>query len=428
MSTSVLTWEASQTSTSASPADTNQTSSFYARIKEELKALEHEELCIRNEYISHDNDNVQCNWKSHLVVNDSKVIVDNVLGYIKSSQHKASCDRTSSVCHTKLDLFKGFDWSNILLAGGSVYRALNSYKHNNDFDLYIYGLNHKQALDKLAKIVLHFTNQSDNGLRDGTAGPTSHMVIVRSKTAITFSWTACVCSVQVCLTLARDPLELLSSFDIAPCKMAFDGKCVYMTKTAEFALKHKLFALSATTNVVASDLLASRVSKYCHIGKCHVLCLDNKYKQLCHDINEGNIVYDKKQNSWYSIIDDDEIQTSYNALPKTDVKNAREIAMSAQYRNKPQFIVMRYKPNPGTLNLGVRWDIYNKVTLWQLLNDTNLWYEFISNPKYETSPWLNIPQPVDLSRDITFLSLTTLLNLLESRRTASEQTASEQTA
>jgi len=423
MSTSVLTWEVSQTSTSASQAVTAQIpQSLSPVIEGELRALELEELCIRNEYLAHDNDNVQCNWKSQLVIDNSKVTVDSMLGYIKNSQYKTT-GRWEVANHKRVDMFQGFDWNNVLLAGGSVYRAMNNYKHNNDFDLYIYGLDHKQALDKLAKIVLHFTILSDNPTAGMGLGSIGHMVVVRSNTAVTLSWVSSVCSVQICLTLARDPLELLSSFDIAPCKMAFDGKCVFMTKTAKFALKNKLFALSSTTYAVASDLLASRVSKYCHIGNCQVVCLNNRYEELCRDINNGNIVYDGKQCSWYTITDDEDIQIDYNNLPKTQVMNAREFALAEQYKSKPQFIVMRYKPNSKSLKPGVQWDVYNRAQLWSYLNDTQLWHNFVSNPEYCDSPWLNIVKPVDLSRHITFLSLTTLLNLLESRRTASEQTA-----
>lgn len=142
-----------------------------------LAELEQQEMHIRNGYLSHDSPDYQFNWKEHVKIIESNYgEVQDVVEWIKKHQYR-KVDGRSANCSR--DMFEGFVWSNVLLAGGSLFRAYCHYDSNHDFDLYIYGLTLAQAEQKLAMIVKHFaTTVNGNG----------HMRVVRSDTAVTLSW------------------------------------------------------------------------------------------------------------------------------------------------------------------------------------------------------------------------------------------------
>ena len=270
------------------------------------------------------------------------------------------------------------------------------------------------------------------------------MRVVRSDTAVTLSWGRCISSVQICLTLARDPLELLSSFDIAPCKMAFDGSRLIMTETAEFFLDHNIFALSPTTYQVTSDKLAERVLKYCYIcynpkyahTQIKVICLDDRLAYAVPDnINpyeEQGMQYSNSHDSWYSIVDSDELNADYNSNTFAfDETGALEKAMIELYRERPHFVVLRHRDriNGRGLDLGVNWDLTELSYLWSLIKDADKWYDYITDPqylgylnepKYVESVWAGVPKPSQISTKLRFLSLKDLLVLLEARRSLFE--------
>jgi len=160
-------------------------------------------------------------------------------------------------------LLDGMDWSNIVVAGGSIMGCLKprfsqdeefefyndpGFK-SSDIDIFLYDLTEEEANEKvkyidgflrekhrraihnavaeqttddIAKLVMGFVEQPKN----------DELLIVRTKSALTW-----VCEypdrhVQVVLRLYKSPAEVILGFDVDCCSAAFDGERVYVTPRA----------------------------------------------------------------------------------------------------------------------------------------------------------------------------------------------------
>jgi hypothetical protein len=130
------------------------------------------------------------------------------------------------------EAFTGFDWNNVCIAGGFVLRMLGAYDqaHNfysqHDIDLFIYGLNEQQGMQKLQQIIQHF-----QGL-----GKFQYRTIARSERAITILIPECSYPIQIILRLYHHPTEILLGFDLPCVKALFDGQRFLMTQSAKQAI------------------------------------------------------------------------------------------------------------------------------------------------------------------------------------------------
>jgi hypothetical protein len=130
--------------------------------------------------------------------------------------------------------FKGFDWNNVCIAGGFVLRMLGAYSGHHDevrhdIDMFIYGLNYEQGMQKLQQIINHFQNLGENPVR----------AIMRSNRAITILVPECHYSIQIILRLYHHPAEILLGFDLSCVKALFDGNRFLMTQSAKQAIIHR---------------------------------------------------------------------------------------------------------------------------------------------------------------------------------------------
>ncbi|KAF4971655.1 hypothetical protein FZEAL_9782 [Fusarium zealandicum] len=162
-----------------------------------------------------------------------------------------------------------WDWSNVVAAGSSVVncllpvpkefkttkRKLREYYHEkfcpaSDVDLFLYGLTHEQAIEKINKI--------EQAIRDALL---NEVTVVRTKYAITIASQYPVRHVQIVLRVYKSVSEILTGFDIDAAGGAYDGKQVYVTPRA-------LGSFITQTNHVdltrRSPSYENRLSKYSH--------------------------------------------------------------------------------------------------------------------------------------------------------------------
>ena len=131
--------------------------------------------------------------------------------------------------------FKGLNWNNIFVAGGSVLSCLqNDFStsieqgnpfNSSDIDLFIYGLSPFQANEKL-KHIHEIVKRNTNG--SGT--------VIRSSHAITILGEFPYRHTQVILRIYQSPAEILMGFDIDCCCVGFNGSTVYALPRARRAL------------------------------------------------------------------------------------------------------------------------------------------------------------------------------------------------
>ncbi len=154
-----------------------------------------------------------------------------------------------------------FDFSNILIAGGSITNTLLDTKNTNDIDMFIYGLDEKQAIEKLNYIYDYFKR--------------FNVSFVYSKNCFSFitkfepeeptdnEFEKEVFKIDVVLRLYKTKSEILHGFDIGSAAIGFDGKDVYTTTLGKFALQYKYNIIDTTRRSTTYEV---RLSKYFYRG------------------------------------------------------------------------------------------------------------------------------------------------------------------
>jgi hypothetical protein len=332
------------------------------------------------------------------------------------------------------DIFKNFNWSNVILAGGAVSRALlNNASGDFDYDFYIYGLNPDDAKKRLATLLKHFFTFHDTQVKTNRKLSTiSNIRIIRSKTAITLNWGIGPRNIQICLTLARDPLELLLTFDLAPCKVAYQDGKLYMTPSARLAYQTGYFGLGINARELCSGNVVTRVNKYLQRG-FRAYCL-SMYFKVEVGFNNNNIPQVRSKDLIYNVIDTEELEILEDGRRSGfDV----ETEVARQYKENPVFIAMRYSSNTKDCYpyLGACWDLYTPSIVWHFLNHAKEYVEHLrvtsddgtgivrtkAHPKLRTGEicnhnlWVGIPDP-DLPDQIEFVTVPELIKYVTTSR------------
>ncbi|KAM5476955.1 hypothetical protein MauCBS54593_000226 [Microsporum audouinii] len=163
------------------------------------------------------------------------------------------------------------DWSNVVAAGSSVVsallpvpeeyseskRQLRHFYHEkfapaSDVDLFIYGLDEEQAIEKIKQI--------ERKIKDSILYETTS---VRTKNTITIVSQYPTRHVQVVLRIYKSISEIITGFDVDCSCVAYDGKNVYAAPRAVAALVTQTNQIDLTRR---SPSYENRLSKYSHRG------------------------------------------------------------------------------------------------------------------------------------------------------------------
>ncbi|KAG6190171.1 hypothetical protein E4U36_003450 [Claviceps purpurea] len=161
------------------------------------------------------------------------------------------------------------DWNNIVAAGSSVVncllpvpnnfrdskRKLREYYHErfcpaSDVDLFLYGLTHEQAIEKIKQV--------EQAIKDALL---NEVTVVRTKYAITIASQYPVRHVQIVLRVYKSISEILTGFDIDAAGGAYDGKQVYVTPRALGSFITQINHIDLSRR---SPSYENRLSKYSH--------------------------------------------------------------------------------------------------------------------------------------------------------------------
>lgn len=161
------------------------------------------------------------------------------------------------------------DWSNVVAAGSSVVncllpvpeefninkRKLREYYHEkfcpaSDVDLFLYGLTHDQAIEKMKQI--------EQAVRDSVL---QEITVVRTKYAVTIASQYPVRHIQIVLRVYKSIGEILTGFDIDAAGGAYDGKQVYVTPRALGSFISQINHVDLSRR---SPSYENRLSKYSH--------------------------------------------------------------------------------------------------------------------------------------------------------------------
>ncbi|KAK0474905.1 hypothetical protein IW261DRAFT_1497676 [Armillaria novae-zelandiae] len=151
------------------------------------------------------------------------------------------------------NVLRGLNWDNIFVAGGFVFGTLLTPQVSDvytdvskaeewiasDIDLYVYGLNVKQANDKIRHIGEVYKSNLPAG---------SPFLVVRNSQTITFYSAWPRKRVQIVLKLVNSPREVLLNFDLDVCAAGYDGENVWM-------LPRFVRAMETGTSIFTMDLI-----------------------------------------------------------------------------------------------------------------------------------------------------------------------------
>ncbi|OAP54823.1 hypothetical protein AYL99_11271 [Fonsecaea erecta] len=153
------------------------------------------------------------------------------------------------------------DWNNVVCAGSAVVTSLLPVDapHNesklapaSDVDLFLYGLNEEQAIEKIRQI--------ETKIRDSILTETT---TIRTKNAITIVSAYPTRHVQIVLRLYKSISEILTGFDVDCSCVAYDGQQVWASPRALAAFMTQVNTIDLTRR---SPSYENRLSKYSHRG------------------------------------------------------------------------------------------------------------------------------------------------------------------
>ncbi|KLJ08785.1 hypothetical protein EMPG_15784 [Blastomyces silverae] len=146
------------------------------------------------------------------------------------------------------------DWSNVVVAGSAV---TTEYYHekiapSSDVDLFLYGLDEEQAIEKIKQI--------EKCIRNSILEEVS---VIRTRNALTIVSKYPTRHIQIVLRLYKSVSEILTGFDVDCACTAFDGRQVWASPRAIAAFATQTNSIDLTRR---SPSYENRLAKYAHRG------------------------------------------------------------------------------------------------------------------------------------------------------------------
>mgnify|MGYP001560641653 CR=1 FL=1 len=225
--------------------------------------------------------------------------------------------------------FDGFNWSNVIIAGGLVNKIINpnfeenlvkGFYDNSDIDMYLYG--HTKTKKKKLEYILNFLNDKLGAY-----------YLINFPNVITLIFPNYHCDIQIIIGNYKSPLQIVSDFDLSHLQMIYNGHSVKGTKFNLDALetqttkimKHKITEKLATKTFMAdysmehSDIITTnmfyRINKNINSLK---LIFDNYY------VPKNSLFFRKKEKELYvNITSNICFQSKLKNIPKNYIHYKR---------------------------------------------------------------------------------------------------------
>ena len=166
------------------------------------------------------------------------------------------------------DLFTGqFNWSNCIVAGGSIYKILQKtfnddydtkYK-KSDIDIFVYGQTKKKK-EKVRYLINYFIKKL------------KHIIIINKTNVLTIYSKHYHRDIQIIVGNYRTPLQILNDFDLSHLQLCYNGTKVQLTPNCYHSLR------TQTTSIMKCTLNANLYKKI----KVSGLSLVYKNEDLTH--------------------------------------------------------------------------------------------------------------------------------------------------
>jgi hypothetical protein len=203
-----------------------------------------------------------------------------------------------------------FNWSNIILAGGSLFRLLSPYMCNNvpdssDIDLFVFG-DDKSIISAIERTLTYFKDRYGDDV----------IYLVRLGSLIEIYVRGFSRHIQIVCNMASSPLDILERFDFDHLQLCYFSGELYATPICIDHIKMQISNRSVRGRKIRYDRLLKSLSFKMSVILDEVDDIKNDVKKLC---NSGNIFlltpdnveeYKKESNSVFSL------ELSKNFLPE----------------------------------------------------------------------------------------------------------------
>jgi len=165
-------------------------------------------------------------------------------------------------------LFNKFDWSNVILAGGSVSDVLlGDCNLDGDLDLFVYGLDEKDASARVKNIVSHFLelckNQPEYQINVMVKTENLLSIYIHKLNAKKQLGEKRLYEIQIIFRLYRTISEVLHGFDLGSSAVGFDGAKVYFTTLSQYSYANMVNIIDSTRRSTSYEY---RLQKYLNRG------------------------------------------------------------------------------------------------------------------------------------------------------------------
>jgi hypothetical protein len=163
---------------------------------------------------------------------------------------------------------KNVDFSNILIAGGTVGYLMTSsyYSSEYDIDMFLYGLNKDQAKNRINKIMSEIINEHKNYETERNKDNkyfkyNPKINATRNSKCVTLSIDRR--KFQIIFRLYKSISEILHGFDLGSSAVGFDGQTVYLTTLSKFSYEYMCNIVDTTRRSTSYEF---RLHKYFERG------------------------------------------------------------------------------------------------------------------------------------------------------------------
>ena len=133
------------------------------------------------------------------------------------------------------DLLTYISWNNVVIAGGAIVNIITkSSAKLNDVDMFVYGLNKKDATDKIDQVINHIKQKASDMKYETRVYMNNNVINV-----YVFDVRKLL-QIQIILRLYDSLTKVLMGFDVDCCAVAFNGCNILTTKRGENAIKYRV--------------------------------------------------------------------------------------------------------------------------------------------------------------------------------------------
>ena len=156
---------------------------------------------------------------------------------------------------------KGFPWSNVTVIGGGIVSCLLGSDigfEGSDIDLYIYGISDLTVFVEKVKSIINFLKQSI---------PDRECILIKTPCTVSVCFGYPYRTVQIIIGNWYSIGHLLSTVDIAPTGVAYDGERVYTNRRGQFGWNSRAsFPSERAVTVRGAKEYPNRLLKYSKRG------------------------------------------------------------------------------------------------------------------------------------------------------------------